>query len=74
MNAVSGLGYTHTRDAVPILIELLRDPDRNPIIRSGPNGGRLRRNLANLQLRQLRRCDSFAVRNARAAQSYSLHT
>ena len=31
MNAISGLGYTHTRDAVPILIELLRSPDRNVI-------------------------------------------
>lgn len=31
MNAISGLGYTHTRDAVPILIELLRTPDRNVI-------------------------------------------
>jgi len=31
MNAISGLGYAHTRDAVPILIELLRNPDRNVV-------------------------------------------
>jgi HEAT repeat protein len=31
MNAISGLGYTYTRDAAPILIELLRSPDRNVI-------------------------------------------
>ena len=31
MNAITGLGYTHTRDAVPILIELLRNPDQNVV-------------------------------------------
>jgi HEAT repeat protein len=31
MNAISGLGYTHTRDAVPILTELLSIPDRNVV-------------------------------------------